>query len=230
MQEMAETELGGVFFGLFERLNEIRDKERMVRYLTLLRKGGVVTGPTMECFKKMDSLAIQAGVLLVQGNDGLVSPDFMSSPAWHPLWWVVLHEILRRVNELDKRTDRMLGGTEDRAEAMATTDLTGAGMLTDAVALYQGLFPDAAVKILGGVEDGPGASKIVVMGKPDEACTDAGTCAAEYEGAYAIRHVVQSLEHTVSEQESKEEEDGGGAEKKKKKKKSRRELAREKEL
>ena len=225
MQEMAEKEMGGIFFGLFERLNEKRDKEHLVRYLTLLRRGGVVVGPTVECFKKMDALAIQTGVLLVQGNDGLVSPDFMSSPAWHPLWWVVLHEILRRVNELDKLTDPMLGGTVDPA-AVTTTDLTGPGMLTEAVTLYQELFPDAAVKILGGVEDGFGASRIVVMGKPGEACTDAGTCAAEYEGAYAIRHHVS----TISVSEAAEVVQEGGEEKKTtttKKKKSRRELAKE---
>ena len=196
MEELAEREFGGVFYGLFARLQDTRDRERLSRYLALLHQGGVVAAPTVECFKPLDSLVVQAGVILVEDKKtGLITPDFMSSPPWHPLWWMVLHEIKRRVMALPLDGAERKNDTDTKSAA-EFKDLTGDNMLTDVVKLYLELYPDTAIKVMGASDD-VSTSDVIATGAPEEdgqsSCTDQGDCSNKYPNAFAIRHVVSSL-------------------------------------
>lgn len=203
MEELAEREFAGVFYGLFARLEDSRDRDRLSRYLALLHEGGVIVAPTVECLKPLDSLVVQAGIVLVEDKQsGLISPDFIASPPWHPLWWMVLHEIKRRVMAIpiksagSKTNEDEDENNETNAAATPVEDLTGDRMLTDVVNLYLELYPDTAIKIMGASDD-MSTADVIAKGKPEQdglsSCTERSDCESEFPRAFAIRHIVSSL-------------------------------------
>ena len=155
MGELFESEFNGIFYGLWVRLKTSRvDQINLSKYMVLLLHGGVVVGPTMECFKPLDPLVIQTGVVLSyepnvgrkgKGKSALkVSTDFLSSPPWHSLWWIVLHEIKRRIQVREVLEIKAMK-EGDNATQVPHMDMTGVDMLTEAVHLYQDIYPDSTM-------------------------------------------------------------------------------------
>jgi hypothetical protein len=218
MADMFESEFAGVFSGTFNRLKNKVDKMNLSKYMALLHHGGVVVGPTMECMKPLDALVIQTGVVLVyepsSHGEMQISNDFMSSPRWHPLWWIVVHEIKRRVALTEQKAiEKMKNGggvaqsfeeseeeesdEKEEQNSAGFLDLTGKEMLTHAVHLYQQLYPDTSIKILNEADETMyGGKRVVAMdgGAKNDGCTMRGDCSLTYKDEYVLKHYVESVE------------------------------------
>ena len=211
MEQLFEDEFAGIFHGLYNRMTNKVDKMQLTKYMVLLRHGGVIVGPTMECLKPLDALVIQTGVVLSYEPHGKhlkeskISTDLMSSPPWHPLWWIVLHEIKRRVQINEREAIRMMNNNANNEkekiksteETASFVDLTGVDMLTHAVHLYQELYPDTALKILNEPEDVLyGGRRVIVMdgGAKNDGCSMRGDCALTFSKSYAVKHYIESIE------------------------------------
>jgi len=222
MAELFEQEFAGVFSGTFDRLKNKVDRMNLSKYMILLHHGGVVVGSTVECMKPLDALVIQTGVVLAnepnERGEMKISNDFMSSPPWHPLWWIVLHEIKRRVGVMEQQVIQQMkdggggggggGGVENTEEGEGSSsssssskegflDLTGTEMLTHAVKLYQELYPDTSLKILNDADETMyGGKRVVAMdgGAKDYDCTMRGDCSLTFKDEFVLKHYVESVE------------------------------------
>ena len=195
MEKMFEHEFNGIFYGLWLRLEHSQmDRINLSKYMILLLHGGVVTGPTMECFKPLDALVIQTGIVLAyekKEKDMKISTDFMSSPPWHPFWWVVLHEIKRRIHvgeqtkiKFMKEEARRKTSQEEEEEAMKKdkeeqegheghvkeeephVDMTGSDMLTEVFKTYENLYPDSSFSLMNEEDDvrhGDDVQRVILM-------------------------------------------------------------------
>jgi hypothetical protein len=170
----------------------------------------------MECLKPLDALVVQSGIVLAyeqHDNELKVSNDFMASPPWHPFWWMVIHEVKRRVGLIDQikvqkfkrlkeiEANKAAGKDikdDEEEDKQLHLDLTGVHMLTDVFETYRELYPDSAITILNDNDEVKyGGKKVIQMdgnGKKDEICSLKGDCSLKYTNEYVMKHYVESIE------------------------------------